>query len=133
MTHHTHLEDKLEGVDNFQAWKYTIYLILNENDLDQYISGEVLYLEGDETKATHQRSMDKAKRVITDSIKDHLIPNVFAFKTLKEVFDVLTKMLEGKNINWKMTLRNQLKNVKIYKSEGYTVLLHKGFSNQGTT
>ena len=31
----------------------------------------------------------------------------------KAMFDALTKLFEGKNINWKMTLRNQLKNVKI--------------------
>ena len=29
------------------------------------------------------------------------------------MFDALTKFFEGKNINQKMTLRNQLKNVKI--------------------
>ena len=29
------------------------------------------------------------------------------------MFDALTKMFEWKNINWNMTLRNQLKNVKI--------------------
>ena len=40
-----------------------------------------------------------------------------SFKTLKEVFDALTKMFKGKNINQKMTLRNQLKNVKIQNSE----------------
>ena len=57
--------------------------------------------------------MDKAKRIIAYSIKDHLIPHVFSFKKLKEVYDALTKMFEGKNINRKMTLRNQLKNVKI--------------------
>ena len=32
---------------------------------------------------------------------------------LEEVYDALTKMFEGKNINRKMTMRNQLKNVKI--------------------
>ena len=40
-----------------------------------------------------------------------------SFKTPKEVFDALTKIFEGKNINRKMTLRNQLKNVKIQNSE----------------
>ena len=33
------------------------------------------------------------------------------------MFDALTKLFEGKNINWKMTLRNQLKNVKIQNAE----------------
>ena len=40
MTHHTQLEDKLGGADNFRAWKYKISLILEENDLDQYITEE---------------------------------------------------------------------------------------------
>ena len=40
-----------------------------------------------------------------------------SFKTQKEVYDDLTKMFEGKNINRKMILRNQLKNVKIQNSE----------------
>ena len=60
--------------------------------------------------------MVKSKRIIGDSIKDHLIPHVSAFKTPKEVYDALTKMFEGKN-NQKMTLRNQLKNVKIHNSD----------------
>ena len=33
------------------------------------------------------------------------------------MFDVVTKLFEGKNINQKMTLRNQLKNVKIQNLE----------------
>ena len=47
MTYHTHFEDKLGVADNFQAWKYKIYPNLEENDLDQYITEEVLEPEGD--------------------------------------------------------------------------------------
>ena len=57
--------------------------------------------------------MAKDKRIIAYFIKDHLIPHVSSFKTPKEVYDALTKKFEGKNINRKMTLKNQLKNVKI--------------------
>ena len=59
----------------------------------------------------------KEKRIIANSIKDHPIPHVSSLKTPKEVFDDLTNLFEGKNINQKMTLRNQLKNVKIQNSE----------------
>ena len=99
MTHHTHLEDKLGEANNFRTWKYRISLILEENDFDQYINGEVPKPEGNEAKVAHKRSMAKAKRIILDSIKDHLFPHVSAFKKLKEVYDALKKMLEGKNIN----------------------------------
>ena len=80
------------------------------------MSEEVLELEGDEAKATHKKNLVKAKRINADSIKDHLIPLVSSFKTRKEVFDALTNMFEGKNINQKMALRNRLKNVKIHNS-----------------
>ena len=33
------------------------------------------------------------------------------------MFDALTKLFEGKNINRKMTMRNQLKNVKIQNAK----------------
>ena len=117
MTHHAHLEDKHGGVDNFQAWKYKISLILEENDLDQYINGEVPKPQGDEDEATHKKNLVKTNIIIAYSIKDHFIPHVSSFKTSKEVYDALTKMFEGKNINQKMNLRNQLKNAKIQNSK----------------
>ena len=48
---------------------------------------------------------------------DHLISQVSSKNTPKEMFDALTNMFEGKNIDKRMTLRNQLKGVKIQKTE----------------
>ena len=81
--------------------------------MDTYISGEVTVPKGDEAKALHKKNLVKAKRIIDNSIKDHLIPKVSSLKTPKEMFDSLTKIFEGKNINRKMNLKNQLKNVNI--------------------
>ena len=113
MSHHTKLDEKLEGYDNFWSWKYRISLILEENELDSYIHEEVPIPEGDEENALHKKKMVMSKRIIADSIKDHLIPQLSSLKTPKSMFDALTKLFEGKNINRKMNLRNQLKNVNI--------------------
>ena len=83
-----------------------ISLILEKNDFDQFIFGDVPEPEGDEAMTTHKRSMAKAKTNSAYSIKDHLIPRVAAFKRPKEVYDSFTKMFEGKNINQKMNFRN---------------------------
>ena len=106
MCHHTKLDENLEGVDNFRAQKYRISLVLEENELDSDIHEEVLVSEGDEAKALHKKKLVMEKRIIADSIKDHLIPQVSSLKTPKAMFDALTKLFEGKNINRKMTLRN---------------------------
>ena len=73
--------------------------------MHSYINEEVPVPEGDEAKALHKKKLVMAKRIITDSIKDHLIPQVSSLKTPKEMFDALTKLFEGKNINRKISLR----------------------------
>ena len=74
MSHHTKIDENIEGDDNFQAWKYRISLVLEENELDSYINEEIPVPKGDEAKALHKSKLVMAKRIIDNSIKDHLIP-----------------------------------------------------------
>ena len=67
-------------------------------------------------KTLHKKNLVKAKKIIVDSITDYLVPQVSFLKTPK-MFNSLTKLFEGKNIYQNMTLRNQLKNVKIQNVE----------------
>ena len=84
------LDDNLGEAKKFRAWKYRISLVLERNELDSYISGEVPVLEGDEAKALHKKNL--VKRIIVDSIKDHLIPQVSSINTPKEMIDSLTNI-----------------------------------------
>jgi hypothetical protein len=68
-------------------------------------------------KEKYKKDMIRAKRIIAYSIKDHLIPQVSSKNNPKEMFDYLTIMYEGNNINQKMDLRTQLKNTKMPKGE----------------
>ena len=56
-------------------------------------------------------------RIIVDSIKDHLIRQVSSKKTPKKMYDALSGMYEGRNINRKMNVRAQLKGTKMRKEE----------------
>jgi hypothetical protein len=117
MSASTKLVDKLEGVQNLCAWKYRIGLILEENDLAKFIKENVSEPEEDEAKEKYKKDMIRVERIIVDSIKDHLIPQVSSKNTPKDMFDALTRMYEGKNINRKMNMRTQLKNTKMQKGE----------------
>ena len=81
ITNNTNIEDKVEGVENFQAWNYRVLLVLEEHDLEEYVKGEVVEAKGDEDKATHKKNLVKSKRIIYDSIKDHFIPHVSSLNT----------------------------------------------------
>ena len=56
-------------------------------------------------EALHKKNLVKSKKIIVDSIMDHLVPQIYSLKTPK-MSDSLTKLFEGKNINQNMTLRN---------------------------
>ena len=91
--------------------------ILQENDLDKFVKEEVKEPEEVEAKTKHKKDMIIAKIIIANSIKDNLIPQVSSMETPKEMFDALSRLFEGRNINKKMTLINQLKSVRAQKSE----------------
>lgn len=59
-------------------------LILEENDLEGFIEVDIPEEEGDEAKARHTKSIMEAKRIIANSIKDHLIPHVSSLKIPKK-------------------------------------------------
>ena len=96
MTIGTKIDEKLEGADNFKAWKYKVSFLVKERDLEKYSKEEVSELEGDEDQTKHKKDMVKAKRIIADSIKDHLIHHIYLLSTPKEIMDALTQIFEGK-------------------------------------
>ena len=90
MTSNTKLDEKLEGVDNFRAWKYRVMLILENNDLEYFVKEEALESQEYVTKEKHKKNVVKEKRIIIDSIKYHLIPHVSSLTTPKKMFDALS-------------------------------------------
>ena len=64
MSHHTKLDENIEGADNFRSWKYRISLVLKENELDSYIKEAVPVPEEDEAKDLHKKKLVMEKRII---------------------------------------------------------------------
>jgi hypothetical protein len=124
MTTGTKIDEKLEGVDNFISWRYKVSLLLEEHDLENFTKEEVSEPEGEEAKAKNKKDMVKEKRIIAESIKDHLIHHISSLSTPKKMMDTLTRLFEGSNINRRMTLRNHLKNVRMRNSK----TIHSYFS-----
>ena len=72
-------------------------------------------LEEAEAKSKYKKDTTKAKRIIVDSIKYNLILQVSSRRTPKEMFDGLSHLFEGRNINRNMTFNNHVKSVKAQK------------------
>ena len=89
----TKLDEKLEGPNNYRAWKFKIFLVLEEDDLLDYVQEEVAEPEDEEAKVKYKKNLVREKRIIADSIKDDLIPHISSMKTLESQVDVLCSIL----------------------------------------
>ena len=74
------IEDRLDRAVNFSPWKARIVLILQENELWDIVNSRTANLVTVSTvavdKAVFDRKELKAKRIILDAIKYHVIPHV---------------------------------------------------------
>ena len=75
--------------------------------------------------ATYTKKNIKAKIIILDAIKDHVIPHVTGKSNAYEMWDSLTKLYQSSNENRKMLLRKKLKGIKMTKAENVTTYLTK--------
>jgi hypothetical protein len=117
------VEDRLEGSGNFISWKHRLHMILNENDLLEYVTVGVPELEEEEKNTKHKKNEKKAKRIVLDSVKDHLIPHTSELQTARKMYEALSRLYESKDISQNLSLRNQLRNMKMENSESVSSYL----------
>jgi hypothetical protein len=90
------VEDRLEGDSNFNVWKLRIMNILQEHDLEQYVTSVMEEPTSNVGRATIKKSQGKAKRTIFDSVKDNIMPAMTLLMTAKECMDTLVNLYEKK-------------------------------------
>ena len=86
------VEDRLDGSSNFNNWKARVIAILEENDIDHYVTVVVVKPTTNASRASFKRNQAKARRIIYDSMKEHIMPIITPLKTTKECFDTLVKL-----------------------------------------
>jgi hypothetical protein len=99
------VEDRLDGAVNFGAWKERMILLLQESELWDIVENSTTNPVTVPTDATllaaYTKKSIKAKRIILDAIKDHLIPHVTGKTNAYEMWESLTKLYQSTNENRK--------------------------------
>ena len=76
------LEDRLDGAESFDPWKARLVLILEENELwDEVVynttANPIVVPTSADAQALSAFNKDiKARRIILDAVKDHVIPHI---------------------------------------------------------
>ena len=92
------VEDRLEGDSNFIPWKSRV-LLLEENDLLQFVNAKVPEPIAKEGKPRWRKNDAKARRILVDSVRDHLVPQISEKTTVRKMFETLKKLFEHSSIN----------------------------------
>ena len=79
------LEDHLDGATNFISWKSRV-LILEENDLLKLVNEKVREPDAEEDKSHWKKSDSRARRILVDSVRDHLVPQISQKNTSRKMF-----------------------------------------------
>ena len=82
------VEDHLYGATNFICWKSRV-LILEENDLLKLVNEKVLEEDVEEDKSHWRKSDARARRILVNSVRDHLVPQILQTKTTMKMFKTL--------------------------------------------
>ena len=64
-------------------------------------------------KEKYGDAMAKAKCIILDGVKDHVVQHITKKDTAKEMWDTLTKLYQGTFMQRKMLLENQLQSYQM--------------------
>ena len=110
------VEDRLDGTSNFSSWKSRVLFILEENDLLKFVNGDVPEPEEEAKKAQWKKNNARARGILVDSVKDHLIPQISKKTNFGKMFRTLRKLFQESNINHVLALKNQLANLKMSRS-----------------
>jgi hypothetical protein len=86
------VEDRLDGASNFCPWMERISLVLEENGLLELAEGKVAAPTDLVQLAAHAKKDVKARRILVDGVKDHIIPHLSGKKTTREMWDSLVKL-----------------------------------------
>jgi hypothetical protein len=92
------VEDMLEGSGNFRSWKHRLQMILDENDLLEHVTVGVPEPEEEEQKTKHKKNEKKAKRIVSDSVKDHLIPHISNYRQQGKCMKHSTGYMKAKTL-----------------------------------
>ena len=77
------VEDRLDGATNFRSWKTKILLILDENEIHNYVKEDISELESVEDKLKNKKNEANSKSILIYSIKYHFIPHVVELNNAK--------------------------------------------------
>jgi hypothetical protein len=119
------VEDRLAGASNWSPWKARMVFVLEDLELWDIVEAVVppIPVTAPVLVAEFRRRNNKAKRIICDAVRDHIIPHLTGKTCAYEMWASLCKLYESSNENRKMVLHDRLRGIHMLEDETVTSFL----------
>jgi hypothetical protein len=119
------VEDRLVGASNWSSWKVRMIFVLEDLELWDIVEAVVPAIPATAPVliAEYRKRNNKAKRTISDGIRDHIIPHISWKAHAYQMWAALTKLYESSNENRKMVLHDRLRSIRMLKDESVSSFL----------
>jgi hypothetical protein len=122
-----HVEDRLAGASNWLPWKARMVFVLEDIEIWDIVEAVVppIPVTTPILMAEFRKRNNKAKRIIFDVVRDHIIPHMTGKNCAYEMWASLCKLYKRSNENQKMILHDQLRGIHMLKNEMVTSFLSR--------
>jgi hypothetical protein len=117
------LKDRLEGETKIFSWKERFLLLFKENDVKECVESVVVAPSDPQELEAHKNKEGKAKHVLIESMKDHLIPHIAEKENSKDMYDYFVVLYQNKNTDMMLHLKHQLQIVRIIGEDRFVSYL----------
>jgi hypothetical protein len=120
-----HAEDRLAGASNWSSWKARMVFVLEDLELWDIVEAVVpaIPVTAPVLVAEYRKRNNKAKRTISDGVRDHIIPHVTGKAHAYQMWASLCSLYESSNENRKMVLHDRLRSIRMLEDESVTSFL----------
>jgi hypothetical protein len=119
------VEDRLAGASNWSSWKARMVFVLEDLELWDIVEAVVpaIPVTAPVLVAEYRKRNNKAKRTISDAVRDHIIPHVTGKAHAYQMWASLCSLYESSNENRKMVLHDRLRSIHMLKDESVSSFL----------
>ena len=103
----------MDGASNFVIWKPRILSVLDRHCIKAFALRRVAIPVDPIANEKYEEAMAKAKSIILDGVKDHVVQHIAEKEMTKEMWDTLKTLYQHTSVQRKMLLENQLRSYQI--------------------
>jgi len=121
--HEVRDQNRLDGASNFVVWKAKILSVLDKNRVKNFALKVIVVPLNPSDNDRYEEAMVRAKGIILDEVKDHVVPHIAKKEMTFEIWEALKKLYQHTSVQRRMLLENQMRSYQMKKRQSIDTFL----------